>query len=162
MRCILLTILFRFPSPAVGTNWPFCVDVPLSNQPIIHLSCANINISFSNWSVCLCTTDTLKFYCLSPIYRLSWTGFHPDSPTQPYLFVLLNYIHYNQQKLLSLLYKKDGIWNKLFFKLCWALIIDYFWWHSGIWRRRWLNIIIYINYSWYVACIICLHLTCTH
>jgi len=36
MHCISLTILSRwgrFPSPTVGTNWPFCVDVPLNNQP---------------------------------------------------------------------------------------------------------------------------------
>jgi len=36
MHCISLAILSRmilFPSPAVGTNLPFCVDVPLKNQP---------------------------------------------------------------------------------------------------------------------------------
>jgi len=36
MHCISLAILSRlsrFPSPTVGTNWPFCVDVPLNNQP---------------------------------------------------------------------------------------------------------------------------------
>jgi len=37
MHCISLAILSRlsrFPSPAVGTNWPFCVDVPLKHQSI--------------------------------------------------------------------------------------------------------------------------------
>jgi len=36
MHYITLAIvsrLSRFPFPAVGTNWPFCVDVPLNNQP---------------------------------------------------------------------------------------------------------------------------------
>jgi len=36
MHCISLTILSRlsrFFYPAVGTNWPFCVGVPLNNQP---------------------------------------------------------------------------------------------------------------------------------
>jgi len=40
MHCISLAIisrLSRFPSPAIGTNWPFCVDVPLNNQLINHL-----------------------------------------------------------------------------------------------------------------------------
>jgi len=35
MHCISLVILSRlsqFPSPAVGTERPFCVDVPLINQ----------------------------------------------------------------------------------------------------------------------------------
>jgi len=35
MHCISLAILsrlIRFPSPVVGTNWPFCVDVPLKHQ----------------------------------------------------------------------------------------------------------------------------------
>jgi len=37
MHCISLAILSRlsrFPSPAVGTNWPICVDVPLKHQSI--------------------------------------------------------------------------------------------------------------------------------
>jgi len=40
MHCISLAILSRFPSLAVGFNWPFCVDVPLNNQPtnICHFS----------------------------------------------------------------------------------------------------------------------------
>jgi len=36
MHCMSLAIISRLsrcPSPAVGTNWPFCVDVPLNNQP---------------------------------------------------------------------------------------------------------------------------------
>jgi len=30
----ILSRLSRFSSPAVGTNWPFCVDVPLKHQSI--------------------------------------------------------------------------------------------------------------------------------
>jgi len=40
MHCISLAILSwlsRFPSPAVGTNWPFWVDVPLKHQSINSL-----------------------------------------------------------------------------------------------------------------------------
>jgi len=36
MHCISLAShsrLSQFPCPVVGTYWPFCVDVPLSNQP---------------------------------------------------------------------------------------------------------------------------------
>jgi len=39
MYCISLVILSRlswFASPAVGTHWPFCVDVLLNTQSIIH------------------------------------------------------------------------------------------------------------------------------
>jgi len=39
MHCISLAILSRlsrFPSPAIGTNWPFYVDVPLKHQSINH------------------------------------------------------------------------------------------------------------------------------
>jgi len=42
MHCILLAILSQCPSPAVGTNWPFCVYVPLKHQSInqsINLAC---------------------------------------------------------------------------------------------------------------------------
>jgi len=45
MHCISLVILrrlSRFPSPAAGTNWPFCVDVPLNNQSINQ----SINLSY--------------------------------------------------------------------------------------------------------------------
>jgi len=37
VHCISLAFisrLSRFPSSAVGTSWPFCVDVPLNNQSI--------------------------------------------------------------------------------------------------------------------------------
>jgi len=36
MQYISLAIFSRlnwFPSPAVGKNWPFCVDMPLNNLP---------------------------------------------------------------------------------------------------------------------------------
>jgi len=40
MHCISLAIfrrLSRFPAPVVGTNRPFCVDVPLKiNQSVTH------------------------------------------------------------------------------------------------------------------------------
>jgi len=49
MYCISLAIpscLSQFPSLAVGTNWPFCVDVPLNNQSmnsaaLIHFFCSS-------------------------------------------------------------------------------------------------------------------------
>jgi len=51
MHCISLAILSRlsrFPSPAVGTNWPFCVDVPLKHQSINQFS--NINVCLTYFS----------------------------------------------------------------------------------------------------------------
>jgi len=39
MHCISFAILSRlsqFPSPAVGKNWPVCVDVLLNNQSTIN------------------------------------------------------------------------------------------------------------------------------
>jgi len=47
MHCISLAILSqlsRFPSPAVGTNWPFCVDVPLKHQSINQSSSSGYHI----------------------------------------------------------------------------------------------------------------------
>jgi len=46
MHCISLAILSRlsrFPSPAVGTNWLFCVDMPLNSQSINQ----SINVTIS-------------------------------------------------------------------------------------------------------------------
>jgi len=45
----ILSRLSRFPSPAVGTNWPFCVDVPLKHQSINQ----SINRSIQTSRECL-------------------------------------------------------------------------------------------------------------
>jgi len=75
MHCISLAILSRmslFPSPAVGTNQPFCVDVLLNNQSIkqspaigvlmcltehvLLFKCMKISISFI-FVIIYCHTD---------------------------------------------------------------------------------------------------------
>jgi len=50
MHCILLAILSRlsrFPFPTFGTNWPFCVDVPLNNQSAKHQSINSPSVSMN-------------------------------------------------------------------------------------------------------------------
>jgi len=86
MHCISLAILIRlsrFPSPAVGTNWPFCVDVPLKHQstyqcvkPFWHLHSAQ---NASLWKFLIILTifvqstflyiENMAFFTATPILR---------------------------------------------------------------------------------------------
>jgi len=52
MYCISLAILSQlsqFPSPAVGTNWLFCVDVPLNNQSINQSTNSTSALNSLHW-----------------------------------------------------------------------------------------------------------------
>jgi len=79
MHCISLAILSRlsrFPSPAVGTNWPFCVDVPLKHQ--------SINQSPINQSPFLTLnirTYIRKLSHTSPVFMISNTACTCTIPT---------------------------------------------------------------------------------
>jgi len=65
MHCISLVILgrlSRLPTPAVGTNWPFCVDVPLNtNQSTLMLRSS------------LSTYNLFQPYLVSPILVMGWS-----------------------------------------------------------------------------------------
>jgi len=92
MHCISLAILSglsRFPAPAVGTNWPWCVNVPLkTNQPINqykkfagvalrhlfimyahHIDIMLINVNLLVMLLCRCT---LWHICLAVRWRSLW------------------------------------------------------------------------------------------
>jgi len=57
---LILSRMSRFPSPAVRTNWPFCVDLPLNNQSINHVAC---------WYYFLLLIHCNGLFCVVSIYR---------------------------------------------------------------------------------------------
>jgi len=86
VSCILSGLdLSRFASPAVGTTWPFCVDVPLNNQPTNILCTArrfkicsfriNINIfltlTWLSWIDVICEFIQVN---ISPISKFQFTS----------------------------------------------------------------------------------------
>jgi len=94
-----LADLSRFPSSAVGANWPFCVDVPLNNQPI------NYTYVYAVWLVLNHFIPTLKSKPTSEsstanLCMISIIGMR--SPRMPRYLALLCFVYSLKYRLLSL------------------------------------------------------------
>jgi len=138
MHCISLAILSWvswFPSLAVGTNWPFCVDVPLNNQSInlsfsaqdfshniTHL--ANTIDYVSNWTCCnflsLNSSKTEFFFVFLPpqLCKLNNPTIHlPNivilSLAYSSIATSLFHSNYNNYLLLNLLILESVHWLKM-------------------------------------------------
>jgi len=76
MHCISLAILSqlsRFPSPAVSTNWPFCVDESLNNQSIDQL------------------LHKYLFMQMTEVRLLVQTSLTEAASSYSYIFILISY-----------------------------------------------------------------------